>query len=232
MALLREKGIDVVARPGKRKIDLRKGKALCTQDHIVAWERPKVLPGWLGDQALPEILRVRELRFRVDVPGFRPETITLVTTLLDNEVYPKEDIAELFFGRWQMELRLRDVKTVLGMDILRTKTPERARKELWMYLAAYNLLRTLMRTAACEAKERVARISFQGARQRLLAAAGGGAAPRFRRAYRSLIRDIAYDLNPNRPFRIEPRAIKRRKKQYDLLNAPRAALQKKLKGAA
>lgn len=229
IALLKARGVDVVARLGRRKADFRKGKILCIQDHIVRWDRPKKLPAWLGDQTLPETLRVRELRFRVEVPGFRPETITLATTLLDASVYPKEDLAELFFGRWRVELRLRDIKTILGMDILRTRKPERARKELWMYLAAYNLLRAMMQTAAREAGKPLARVSFQGTRQRLLAAADGSCSCRgFRPRYRRLIRDIAHDLNPDRPFRVEPRAIKRRKKQYDFLNKPRAVLREKL----
>lgn len=233
IALLQENGIDSVARPGKRKVDFRKGKALCTQDHIVEWKRPEQIPPWVENRVLPETLRMRELRFRIEVPGFRPATITLVTTLLDAKTYPMEDIAELFFRRWQMELRLRDIKTMLGMDILRTKTPERARKELWMYLAAYNLLRTLMRTAAGVVETPVARISFQGTRQRLLAsAAKNHTAHGFRRAFRCLIQDIAHDLNPYRPFRVEPRTIKRRKKQYDLLNLPRRLLQLKLRNAA
>jgi len=229
IALLKARGVDVVARLGARKADFRKGKILCIQDHIVRWERPKKLPAWLGDQTLPETLSVRELRFRVEVPGFRPDTITLATTLLDAQAYPKEDLAALFFGRWQMELRLRDIKTILGMDILRTRTPARVRKELWMYLAAYNLLRTMMQMAAREAGTSVARVSFQGTRQRLLAAADGSCTARgFRRRYRRMIRDIAHDLNPHRPFRVEPRAIKRRKKQYDFLNQPRAVLRDKL----
>jgi len=119
------------------------------------------------------------------------------------------------------------------MDLLRTKTPERARKELWRCLAAYNLIRTLMRAAASEAGETMARISFQGARQRLLAAASLPRSFRtFRPSYRRLIRDIARALNPERPFRIEPRAIKKRRKQYDFLNRPRAVLRAKLIGAA
>jgi hypothetical protein len=121
---------------------------------------------------------------------------------------------------------------MLGMDRLRTKRPERARKELWMFLAAYNLLRTLMCSAAQEANAAVARISFQGCRQRLLATAThAGTNAAFTRPYRRLIRDLAHDLNPDRPFRVEPRAVKRRPKQYNLLNKPRAVL-KQLLGAA
>lgn len=233
LALLRARGVDVVARLGKRKTDFRKGIIFGVLDHLTVWRCPKKPPAWLGTQQLPAEMTVRELRFRVEVPGFRAEIVTLVTTLLDAEMYTKEDLAGLFFQRWQVELRLRDIKNMLGMDQLRTTTPDRVRKELWMFLAGYNLLRTLMYAAAKKADVPVARMSFQGCRQRLLAAASHTSAARsFPRLYRRLIRDIAKDQNPDRPFRIEPRAVKRRPKQYDLLNQPRAVLRKRLLGAA
>lgn len=233
LALLRERGVDAVMRLRRRKTDFRCGLILGLQDHLVCWRRPKQLPEWLGKRALPAEMTVREIRFRVEVPGFRSTEVTLVTTLLDPEIYPKEALAELYCRRWQMELRLRDVKTMLGMECLRTKTPERARKELWMHVAAYNLLRTLMCAAAAAAGESVARVSFQGCRQRLLAMiAEARPQQSFRRRCRRLLQDLADDLNPNRPFRIEPRAIKRRPKQYDRLNKPRAILRAKLTGAA
>jgi hypothetical protein len=229
VALFAERGIDTVARIGKRKTDFSKGKIIALDDHIVEWSRPKHLPGWLKGKSLPEKLPVRELCFRVEVPGFRPETVTLMTTLLDPEVYPKEEIAGLFFGRWQIELRLRDIKTSLGMDLLRTKTPDRVRKELWMYLSGYNLLRSLMWNATSKGEKAIARVSFQGCRQRFLAATARNCPARmFHYFYRQLLSDIAHDLNPFRPWRIEPRAIKRRKKQYDLLNKPREILRRKL----
>ena len=232
IALLRQRGVDVVARLGRRKTDFRKGRIVGIEDHITCWYAPKPLPDWLGSQIILAFMTLRELRFKVEVPGFRVQTVTLVTTLLDTEAYPKEDLAELFFKRWQIELRLRDIKTVLGMDRLRTKRPERARKELWMFLAAYNLLRTLMNSAAQKANAPVARISFQGCRQRLLAASAHvGRNAAFTRPYHRLIRDLALDLNPDRPFRFEPRAVKRRPKQYNLLNKPRAVLKKLLEAA-
>ena len=229
LALLRERGVDVVVRLGKRKTDFRKGMIFGVCDHLTSWKCPKVPPAWLNGKVLPASIPVRELRFRVEVPGFRAETVTLATTLTDAELYSKEELADLFFQRWAVELRLRDIKVVLGMDVLRTLTPERVRKELWMYLAGYNLIRTLMYNAAHKAKIPVARVSFQGCRQRLLALVSH-ACPRsaFRRLYRRLLRDLARDLNPHRPCRVEPRAVKRRPKQYDLLNQPRAVLRAKL----
>ena len=232
LALLRQRGLDVVARLGIRKSDFRAGGILGIEDHVTCWYAPQKFPAWLGSQVLAPYMPVRELRFKVEVRGFRVHIVTLVTTLLDAEVYPKEDLADLFFSRWQVELRLRDIKTLLGMERLRTKTPERARKELWMFLAAYNLLRSLMNSAALEAGVPVARISFQGCRQRFLAAATQiGNSSTFSRQYRRLIRDLAHDLNPERPFRFEPRAVKRRPKQYDLLNKPRSLLKQRLEAA-
>ena len=232
LAMLRARKVDVVARMGKRKTDFRKGRIIGVTDHMVCWKAPKQPPAWLDAQKLPPEMTIRELRFQVDVPGFRVAQVTLATTLLDTETYTKDDIAALFFCRWQVELRLRDIKIMLGMDRLRTKTPERARKELWMFLAAYNLLRTLMHSAAQKADVPVARISFQGCRQRLVATALASPRAAFIGPYKKLVQDLADDLNPYRPFRIEPRAIKQRKKQYDLLNRPRSVLRAKLLGAA
>jgi hypothetical protein len=233
VALLRARGIDILARLARRKTDFRKGRIVGIKDHITCWYAPKVPPAWLGTQLLPPELTVRELCFSVEVPGFRTETITLVTTLLDATQYPTLELAELFFSRWQVEVRLRDIKVLLGMDVLRTKTPDRVHKELWMFLAGYNLLRTLMYSAAQTAAEPVGRISFQGCRQRLHAMFTRiGSGRSFRRHYRTLLRELALDLNPDRPFRVEPRARKRRPKQYDLLNKPRAVLKAQLGAAA
>jgi len=234
IAILKKRGIDTVARLGKRKTDFRKGKIIGLKDHLVEWSRPKELPAWLDKEVLPETMTVRELSYRVESPGARTETVTIVTTLLDVELYPKEEIAELFFCRWQIELRFKDIKIMLNMDILRTKTPERARKELWMYLIAYNILRTIMYAAALKSGQTVARISFVGCQQRLLAVAIDNCSDRqFCHLYHGLLNDLANDLNMDRPCRIEPRAIKRRKKQYDLLNQPREILKARLmkKGA-
>ncbi|HLX64042.1 MAG TPA: IS4 family transposase, partial [Planctomycetota bacterium] len=233
VALLLARGVDCVTRLKRRKTDFRKGLIFGVLDHLTVWSCPKVLPAWLEGQVLPAELSVRELRFRVEVPGFRTETITLVTTLTDAELYSKEDLADLFFERWQVELRLRDIKAMLGMDKLRTTTPQRVHKELWLCQAGYNILRTLMYEAAQKAGVPVARMSFQGCRQRLMAAAARPcSARRFPSQYRRLIRDISKDQNPDRPNRIEPRAVKRRPKQYDLLNQPRAILRERLLKAA
>ena len=166
------------------------------------------------------------------MPGFRVQTVTVVTTLLDSEAYPKEDLAELFFRPLANRTAAARYKDNAGHGPPAHQETGASRKELWMFLAAYNLLRTLMYSAAQKADVPVARISFQGCRQRLLAAATHvGTSAAFARPYRRLIRDLAHDLNPDRPFRFEPRAVKRRPKQYNLLNKPRAVLKKLLEAA-
>ena len=79
---------------------------------------------------------VSEVTFQVTQPGFRTQSVTLVTTLLDAESYPAEARAELYLRRWRMELWLRDIKITMDMDMLRTKTPARVRAELAMFLVA------------------------------------------------------------------------------------------------
>jgi len=103
LALLCQRGLDVVARLGIRKSDFRVGRMLGIEDHVTCWYAPQKFPAWLGSQVLAPYMPVRELRFKVEVPGFRVHIVTLVTTLLDAEVYPKEDLADLFFSRWQVE---------------------------------------------------------------------------------------------------------------------------------
>ena len=105
---------------------------------------------------------------RVQTRGFRTRVLDVVTTLLDAEIYTKAQIASLYRQRWHAELDLRSIKVVLGMDVLRCKTPEMVRKEIAMTLAAYNVVRALMARAAKEHDRIPRRLSFKGALQSLL----------------------------------------------------------------
>lgn len=66
---------------------------------------------------------------------------------MDKTIYPTLEIVGLYYQRWDVELDLRHLKTTLGMDVLRCKTPAMVRKEIHVYLLAYNLLRSLMWSA-------------------------------------------------------------------------------------
>lgn len=216
LALFQRKGVDVVMRLHQaRKTGLGQ----------VCWTKPQCQGRWEKSlwAELPETLTLRVVRFRVEVPGFRTELITLVTTLLDEEAYPDAALAELFRRRWQVELYFRDLKTTLGLDVLRTRTPAMIEKEIHLQVIAYNLVRALMLEAARQHDVSPNRLSFQGtistlrAFAPLFASATKEAASR----YHDLLRALAADRVPDRPNRVEPRAVKRRPKVYQLLTKSR-----------
>ena len=121
------------------------------------------------------------------------------------------------------------------MDVLRCKTPAMVRKEIWMHLLAYNLVRKLMAQAAATAGVCPRDISFKGTLQTLMAfAAVGWSCPRRRNAlYPAILRAVATHRVNDRPDRVEPRAVKRRPKKQIYLNEPRTiARARLLKSAA
>lgn len=208
----RKKG--VTGRPTSRWL-----KRLGKHDQLVEYVKPKERPAWLTEEAyaaLPDTLQVRELRYTITAPGRRTRIITLATTLLDPERYPAADVAELYGQRWQIETNFRHLKQTLRMDVLRCQTVDGVQKELTTYALVYNLVRLVMLEAAQRQEVKVDRISFIDA-VRWLADAIHGAT------------DLKLRLVPDRPDRLEPRAVKRRPKEYDRLNEPRKVLRKRLR---
>lgn len=130
-----------------RKEQMRRSKRIGPSDRLVVWHKPKSRPQGLSKDefaTLPKTLTVREVHYYIVIPGFRTKQVTLITTLLDTQAYPGLKLVKLYGFRWEVELDLRHLKTSLGMDVLRSKTPQMVRKELYAYLLAYNLLRTLV----------------------------------------------------------------------------------------
>jgi hypothetical protein len=211
-----------------RPADLRKGKRLGKNDRLFTWSRPNQKPRWLAQswwKKLPAQLTVRVLRFNLHRPGYRTESVTLVTTLLDPENYPAREIAELYLRRWKIELWFRDIKTSMGMEVLRCKTPPMVHKELEMFLIGYNVIRSLMLEAALTNFVALDRMSFKGTvdsvRQFSLAIAQARSKKKQSQLRTQLLEVIARDQVPDRPGRSEPRAIKRRPKTYARLTRPR-----------
>jgi len=187
-------------------------------DQLVEYFKPKERPVWMTPEqyaALPETLVVRELRYRIAVPGRRTQVVTLVTTLLDSRRYSRRALAELYGLRWTVETNLAHLKETLGLDVLHCKTFVGVMKELTMFVTAYNLVRRVMRQAGEQQGVPAERISFVDALRWLAAARPGEALPRLR-------------MVPERPGRAEPRVRKRRPKEYDLMNQPRAVLRQAL----
>jgi len=232
LALLRMRGVHVCARLHQlRRSDFRRGKRLGPGDHVITWTRPR-RPAWMREELyerIPETLTLRELQFDVTEPGRRPETITVVTTLTDPVVFPKEEIAELYGFRWNAKLDIRDIKQTLDLDHLRCKTPEMVRRELWVTLLAYNLIRKLIATAAAVHDKQPRQLGFTFACQTVLSSwmlIATRACRDQAALWRSALERIAANVVANRPGRIEPRALKRRRHRYPLMTRPRDELRK------
>lgn len=193
-------------------------KRLGPQDQLVEYVKPKERPSWLTEAEyaqLPETLVVREVRYTITDRKRRTRVITLVTTLLDPERYPAEDLAELYGLRWTVETNLRHLKQTLRLDVLRCQTAEGVLKELAMVVLIYNLVRRVMWEAARRQDVAAERISFIDAWRWLRHARPGDALP-------ELV------VNPARPGRAEPRVRKRRPKEFSLMRRPRAQLRKEM----
>lgn len=219
IAMLAERGVDILTRQHQRRhTDFSKGKRLGHRDHLVTWDRPQ-RPRWMElatYDRMPEQLTLRQ----TEVAGR-----ILVTTLTDARSVAPADLDALYRQRWQVEVDLRSIKAVMGMDILRAKSPAMIDKEVAVHLLAYNLVRGLMARAAAGVQEVTARaLSFKGALQLLLAFQqhlrwGGRKSMTLMRTH--LLGAIGLMTLPIRPGRAEPHAIKRRPKNHALLTVPR-----------
>ncbi len=141
-------------------------KRLGVQDQLVEYFRPKRRPDWMSPEdyaALPASVVVRELRYRIPNAASRTREVTLVTTLLDAEVYPAQDLAELYRQRWTIETNLRHLKQTMNMDVLHCETVAGVHKELTIFALVYNLVRAVMAQAAQRQQVPLERISFADA---------------------------------------------------------------------
>ncbi len=218
VAMLAEQGVDLLTRQHQRRVtDFRHGERLGYRDRRVTWMRPQ-RPPWMDEATyarMPLQLTVRQ----TEVAGR-----VLVTTLTDARSVKPLELDALYRQRWQVEVDLRAIKAVMGMDILRAKSPPMIAKEIGVHLLAYNLVRGLMARAAAGA-QRVARaLSFKGAMHLLVVFHQPlrWAATKSARILCAQILDAISALRvPIRPGRIEPHAIKRRPKNHALLTVPR-----------
>jgi len=228
VVLLQARGVDVVLRLHQRRAShVRRGQRLGRNDHVVTWPKP-ARPDWMDEELyalMPESIRVREVRHQVTQPGYRVEHLTVVTTLLDAEEYATEDIADLYYERWQVELDIRAIKATLKMDTLRCLTPFMVEKEIWAHFLGYNLLRKVAAQAAQARGVPARAVSFTASLQVVVGAWSRltEATPTERdRMGRTLLRCLGKEEVGDRPGRCEPRALKRRPKKQKLLTKPRA----------
>ena len=236
IAQLLARGVDTVfGKKQSRRCDFRQGRKLGRDDHIVTWKKPpfdsKRFDTRAEWEALPDEIQMRELRCVVRRPGFLTRVVIVVTTLLDAELYTAQDVAQLFAQRWHCELDLRSIKQSLGMRRLRCKTPAMARKELWVYLLAYNLIRVRMAQAAQVHGELPRNLSFTSAKTHIHNFAdkmGAASKPLRDRLEAELLLAIASCRVGQRPGRKEPRAVKKRQQKYSYLTKPRLQARQRL----
>jgi Transposase DDE domain len=228
----KQRGIDSVITLARRTpVEAASAvKVLGPDDLLIQWPKPawnKVLSyskdEWL---ALPEQLILRQIKVTINTPGFRVKSLYIVTTLTDATTYSTNELADLYYKRWDVELYFRDIKTTMGMDILRCRTPAMIRKEILMYLIAYNAIRLLMFDAAKAVSKLPRQISFKASMQALrqwepLFNQADLNVRERRRLMSSLRNAIAANILTVRPGRREPRCVKRRPKNFQLLTAPR-----------
>lgn len=234
IAGLSQRNVDGLFRMHQgRKHDFRRGRRLGVEDHVVIWIKPE-RPDWMDEETyaqMPALMPVRELRFKVEQPGYRVNEIVLVTTMLDSALYTKEELADLYLKRWHIELDLRSIKDVLQMDVLRCRSPEMVEKEIWMHLLAYNLIRGGIAQAARAHHQQPRQLSFKGALQTMTAFHESlrTATPEQRdRLWALMLKAIAGHRVGSRPGRVEPRANKRRPKPQKYLTEPRRMARKRL----
>jgi hypothetical protein len=234
LAMLHARGVAALFRVHQRQVvDFRphrkprpKGKAgrgqtgrpssrfvrrLGRHDQVVAWRRPSARPAWMTDQqwaSLPAELAVRELRYRLTGRGRRTRVVTVATTLLDPLTYPKDEVARLYGLRWSVETHFLELKTLLRMRRVKSRTADGVRKELAVYCLVYNLVRAVMARAAARQGTTPDRVSFLDAVRWLLSAGPGDEVP-----------DLV--INPKREGRHEPRVVKDLQDTYRKMTLPR-----------
>ena len=237
IALLLSQGTHVCARKHHlRHSDFRRGRRLGKYDHLIVWTRPQ-RPQWMDEETyaqIPEELVLRELRFHVVERGRRTKTIDVIATLVDADEYAKEDVAELYGFRWNSELDIRSIKSNLNLGHVRCKSPEMVHREVWTTLLGYHLIRTTAAGAALLHDKQPRQISFTAACQYVLASwmplsCGLIGASSLQEYLELMLKQIAGCEVANRPGRLEPRVLKRRRHGYKLMQKPRRQLRSELR---
>lgn len=203
----------------RRRVTAARLRRCGRSEQITRWHKPAECPAYLSRAqyaALPASIDVREIKRVVRLPNGQRQALVLITTLLDAKAYPAADLLALLKDRWQVEVNLRHLKQTMRMAILRSQSGDGIAKELHMFLIVYNLVRLIMLEAAQRQQVAVRRISFADAL--------------FWLRHGNLAADLPpLEVLPDRPGRIEPRVIKRRKTTYKLMRKPRKVLQNELR---
>jgi len=218
--MMQKKSHLLVQNHAQRKPDFRCGKKPGAKDHLVEWKKPKRKPGWISQadyKALPESILIRE---------FAVKGMVCVTTLLDAKKYPKQELADLYLQRWKIELDIRSIKTQMGMEMLRCKSPDMVKKEIAVHFLSYNLIRATIARSAKLNQKTPRKISFMTAVQSLNERVSGLlfiSGKVLRHVVKTLLTAISSVPIGIQKRKKQPRVIKRRPKPFPLMTKPRNA---------
>jgi putative transposase len=224
LAILKSRGVDVCMRLHQlRKVDHSKVKWLGKNDYIDIWRKPQRAK-WMSQElydSLPEQMEIRVVTFKARSKK-QSEDLNVVTTLVDHKKYPAEEIGKLYGYRWHVELDIFSIKQSLNLDHLRCKSSDMIRREFWVTLLAYNMVRLVCAQAAFVHDKLARRMSFTVACNTLISQWVFPSESYLRQKInKHALKQIAGNEVGNRPGRIEPRVIKRRAKSYSLMTKPR-----------
>jgi hypothetical protein len=224
-ACLTELGVDLIMAQKKNCLNNKTVVPIAEEDYIVEWQKGAWERNWIDKSSLPDCLTVRVITFSYTSRDGSADVKILFTTLMDPKVYPRKKLIELYRRRWEIEVSFDDIKTEMGLALLKCKSPKQCRCEFLIGLIAYNIIRTVMLDAARHAGLEPRRISFAGAISRIKTCLSGLVFVTDPvRARELLMKHLTIDIVPKRPGRIEPRKVKRRSKNYRLLTSPRISL--------
>jgi hypothetical protein len=238
IAILMQYGIDVVSRLTPTRLDeLKKSSTrvrMKNGDWLVTWQRSR-RPDWMPVEeyaTMPGTLTLRLTEVHVAERGFRVKHFWTVSTLLDEERDSGESLADLYRRRWHVELDLNSIKTMMGLDELRCKTPRMMRLELLVGILAYNLVRLTILNSSSLFGMQPRAISFTAS---LSMVASGwtsvfGMSSEMFCAFGSYnLRELSKQRVGHRGGRVEPRVVKRRPKHYPRMQQTRAMLKEKIR---
>lgn len=221
-------GVDLLCPlRNNRKINWQEGTHADGDYYDREFELTKpVCPEWMSDEAyqgFPDkiILRI-----------FRIYGKTYVTTLLNAHQYRKNALRKLYQQRWNIEIDLKFIKQVMRMEPLQCKSPEMIRKEIAVYLLAYNLIRLLILQAGIYFHVLPYRISFRealGTFWKFASKLAQATDETLLIWVNNELKIIADKRIGNRRGRSEPRALKRRCAQYPYMNEPRDVIKQKMR---
>ena len=219
-----QEGVHVVAEFPKQRLKRINSRL---DDQQITIEKPALLRRNAPNEyeGAPDYITARIVKIRCAPHGFRPKVKYILTTHLDKKAIPAGDIADLYRKRWEVEISIRAIKTTLGMDTLKAKSPDMILKEIWGYMLVYNMIRIMMVRAGSVCRVCPKRLSFRATQQiigmiRLFNLNGV-----FDEETVNAL--IIANTVPFRPDRYEPRAQKRRHKNYTFMQETRSKTRKK-----